>query len=334
MPKILVTGAGGYIGSIASYLFLQNNYEIVAVDNFMRGYQQPLEELQKMYGPEKIRFYAYDLKKDLSELFEKEKNIDLVVHYAALCNVEESMKDPGIYFANDTWGCSNLIETMTKYGVNKLVFSSTCAVYGQSQYVPLDEKHPYGPISPYGESKRMAEQVIEWYGKLKGLNYVMLRYFNICGASDDGLFGDSKHPSYHLMQNAVRGALGIEPFNLTCPEVDTPDKTPIRDYINVVDLSEAHLAAVKYLMDGGESNVFNLGTGTGNSVMEIVKKVEEITGVKIDIQKGTPRTGDPAKLIASIEKAQSILKWQPKRTIADSVNSLVTWYKKHPQGWV
>lgn len=170
---------------------------------------------------------------------------------------------------------------MTKFQVKNIVFSSTCAVYGESTYIPIDEKHPINPISAYGESKRMSEKIIEWYAKLKGLRYLLLRYFNVCGASDDSIFGDSKKPSFHLMQNAIRGALGIEPFQLTYPEVETSDKSPIRDYVNIVDLNQAHLLGLEYLLKGGKSDVINLGTGSGNSVLEIIKKVEEITGKKL-----------------------------------------------------
>jgi UDP-glucose 4-epimerase len=199
--------------------------------------------------------------------------------------------------------------------------------------MPIDEKHPLNPSQPYGASKQMVEELIEWYGKLRKLNYVILRYFNVCGATDDGLIGDSKKPSSLLMQNAVRGALNIEPFALTCPEVNTPDKTPIRDYVNVVDLNEAHLKALGYLMNGKKSEIINLGTGTGNSVLEIVNKVKEITGAEFEIGKTAPREGDDAKKIADITKAKQVLGWVPNRTIADSVKSLTKWYKTHPRGW-
>ncbi len=318
---------------VATYLFLQKGYEVVGLDNLSRGYREPLEVLQEKFGKRNFRFYDADLRNDLTFVFQEEKNIDAVVHYAALCKVPESMQDPGAYFSNDTWGCANLVEHMTQNGIKNLVFSSTCAVYGESQYVPLDEKHPKNPISPYGDSKKMAEEIVQWYGKLKGLNYVMMRYFNVCGASDDSLLGDSKKPSYHLMQNAVRGALGIEPFELQCPKVDTPDGTPIRDYVNVVDLNEAHLLAVEYLFNGGESNVFNLGTGDGNSVMEIVNKVQEVTGTKMEIKEGETRAGDPARLFANNSKVKEVLGWNPKRSIEDSVKSLVAWYKARPNGW-
>jgi UDP-glucose 4-epimerase len=331
--KILITGAGGYIGSVSAYLFLQKGYQVAAIDNFSTGYEEPLKLLQDKFGIEKFRYYKANLQDDLSPIFDKETDIAAVVHYAASCFVDESMKNPGKYFTNNIGGSTNLMETMLEYGAKRLVFSSTCAVYGEAQYVPVDEVHPTVPLNPYGESKLMVEKIINWNSKLKGLNYVVLRYFNVCGASDDGLIGDSKKPSTLLVQNAVRGALGIEPFFLTSPEVDTPDKTTIRDYINVVDLNEAHLAAVDYLSTGGQSETINLGTGTGNSVKEIVSKVQEVTGVKFDIKTTTPREGEYAKMIAKIEKAKRVLNWTPKRTIEDSIKSLVAWYKSHPSGW-
>lgn len=333
MAKVLVTGAGGYIGSVATYLLLQNGHQVIAVDNFSTGYKKPLELLQQKFGKEKLEYTELDLQNDISPLFKEHKGIDIVLHYAASCLVDESMKKPEKYFENNIWGTLNLVERMTENGITKMIFSSTAAVYGEAQHVPIDENHPLKPINVYGESKLMAENIIRWFGQLKGLNFVLLRYFNVCGASDDGLIGDSKKPSTLLVQNAVRGALGIEPFKLTCPQVDTPDKTPIRDYVNVVDLNEAHLKAMDYLMKGGKSEIMNLGTETGISVTEIINKVQEETGKKFKIQKTTPREGDPARLVASVEKVKKILGWQPKRTIADSVRSLTLWYKDHPKGW-
>ncbi|NTU47229.1 UDP-glucose 4-epimerase GalE [Candidatus Roizmanbacteria bacterium] len=331
---ILITGAGGYIGSISTYLFLQNGYRVIALDNFQTGYRKPLEILLEKFGSEALHIYEQDLHENLDSLFEKETDIAAVIHYAASCLVDESMKNPYKYFYNNTYGTLNLLETLVRHQVKNFVFSSTCAVYGESQYVPLDEQHPTNPNNPYGESKRMVEKLIEWYGSLKGINYTILRYFNVCGAADDGLIGDSKKPSVLMVQNAVRGALGIEPFYITCGEVDTPDKTPIRDYINVVDLNEAHLKAVEYLLNGGKSEIINLGTGTGSSVLEIVKAVEEVTQVALPMQKATePRIGEAARMIAAIGKAKQVLQWEPKRTLIQTVDSLVKWYAAHPHGW-
>ncbi len=334
MSKILVTGAGGYIGSVATYLLLQKGFEVVALDNYITGYMQPLELLQKKFGKNKLRFYRQDLKKDLDSFFKKEKNIEAVLHYAAHCMVDESMSNPAKYFNNNVCGTNNLLQALIKWDIKNIVFSSTCAVYGEAEYVPVDEKHPTLPSNPYGESKRMVEKMLEWYGKLEKLNYLILRYFNVCGASDDGLIGDSKRPSVLVVQNAVRGALGLEPFYLTCAKVDTPDQTPIRDYVNVVDLNEAHILALTHLLNGKKSTVINLGTGSGDSVLEIVNQVEKETGKTINKQLAAkPRQGEYAKMIADTSRAKTVLGWRPKRTLKDSVESLIKWYSSRPQGW-
>ncbi len=333
MKKILITGAGGYIGSVATHLLLQNDYEVVALDNFSTGFRGPLDVLKEKYGQMQLRYYESDLSGDLSPLFEKEKNIDAVLHYAANCSVNESMQNPQKYFSNNVCATQQFLTQILKNDIHRIVFSSTCAVYGEAEYVPIDEQHPTRPANPYGESKRMAEILLGWYSELKGLNHVILRYFNVCGAADDGLIGDAKKPSVHLMQNAVRGALGIEPFYLTCGTYETPDGTPVRDYVNVVDLNLAHLKALEYLMQGGKSETINLGTGMGNSVREVVKKVEEITGKQIRVDTGEARKGEYATMVASIEKANRILGWKPVRTLQQSVESLVKWYSSRPHGW-
>jgi len=329
--KVLVTGAGGYIGSITTYQLLQKDYQVVAVDNFSTGYIKPLEVLQEKFG-DKLSFYNLSTQGDLSKVF-KENNIASIIHFAASCLVDESMKDPQKYFTNNVSGTINLLKYALENNVKNIVFSSTCAVYGEAEYIPIDENHPTNPTTPYGLSKRMVEQILQWYQKIYGLKFISLRYFNVCGASDDSLIGDSKNPSVLLVQNAVRGALNIEPFFLTCPEVDTPDKTPIRDYVNVVDLAEAHIKALEYLLNDGNSAFINLGTGTGSSVLEIVEAVQKVTGVKFEINKGQSRQGETAKMIADIKKAKQVLGWEPQRSIEDSIKSLVKWYKNHPKGW-
>jgi UDP-glucose 4-epimerase len=333
MDTILVTGAGGYIGSHACYTLLKQGYSVVGVDNFQTGYRQPLEFFASEF-PSQFKYREVSLlTDDLSLLFTEYTEISTVIHFAASCSVDESMKNPSKYFTNNVQSCVRLMDAMKDAKVSRLIFSSTCALYGPPEYIPVDEKHPTNPESPYGESKLLAEKIIRWYGKLFGMQYVILRYFNVCGASDDGRIGDSKKPSLLLVQNAVRGAMNIEPFSLTCGPVDTPDGTPIRDYINVNDLVEAHAAALEYLKKGGESTLINLGTGTGNSVKEIVNAVQKITGVAFPVQKGAARQGESAKIVADTKKAHDLLGWTAKRTIEDSVQSLRTWYTTHPNGW-
>lgn len=334
MKKILITGAGGYIGSVACSLFLDNGYEVVGVDNYVRGFAGPLQALQDKHGEDKIRFYKVDIRNGIDEVLAKEANVDTVIHYAAFCNVGESELHPELYFGNNISTTVALLESMKEHGLKKLVFSSTCSIYGEPQTEFFDETHPISPQShPYSESKYMSERVIDWYYKIYGINYIFLRYFNVCGATDDGSIGDSKKPSFHLMQNAVRGALGIAEFKLTCPKVNTPDGTPIRDYVNVVDLNNAHIKAVEYLQTRTEPDVFNLGTGVGNSVMEIVAAVKKITGKEFGLGTGELRKGDVSRAVASNKKITSVLGWQPTHSLEDSVKSLVTWYTNHPNGW-
>lgn len=334
MSKILVTGGAGYIGSHAVKLLLEKKYQVAVVDNLCRGYRQPIAALQKKFGRSSLKFYRADLRneKEMVKVFTQEKP-EAVLHFAALCLVNESVEKPEKYFENNVYGSLNLLKAMILQKTKYLVFSSTCAVYGESKYLPVDEKHPLSPANPYGESKLITEKMISWIGERHGIRQVMLRYFNVSGASSDGTIGDSKKPSQLLIQNAVRGALKIEPFKLVCPKVKTRDGTPVRDYVNVEDLAEAHLKALDYLKRGNQSDIFNLGTGQGSSVLEIIKQVQEITGTKFKINKGKVRKGEYAEVYADIKKAKSKLGWRSKRTIKDSINSLVKWYQKHPNGW-
>jgi UDP-glucose 4-epimerase len=331
---ILITGGAGYIGSHAAMVALEAGETVAIVDSLVRGWKELVDELTKKYGEEKVKFYQIDLKnrEEIERVMEEVKPTG-VMHFGALCLVNESMEKPELYFENNVGGTLNLLVAMEKAGVKNLVFSSTCAVYGETQYLPVDEKHATNPVNPYGESKLLAEKEIKWFGALKGINYVIFRYFNVAGAADDGSIGDSKKPSQLLMQNAVRGALGIEPFSLTCPSVPTRDGTPVRDYIHVVDLAGAHVKALKYLADGGSSEIINLGTGKGNTVLEIVEAVKKGTGVDFEVGKAEPRKGEYAEIYANNTKAKEVLGWEPQRGIDKAVESLVTWYKNRPQGW-
>ena len=327
---ILITGGAGYIGSHAVKLFLEKGHKVIVFDNLSRGWREPMEILKKI-GP--LEFIKGDLreKKDVEKVF-KGRKIAAVLHFAALCSVNESMEQPELYFENNVLGSLNLFEAMRKAGVKNIIFSSTCATYGETKYLPVDEKHPQEPANPYGESKLLTEKMLRWFGALHGFRYVILRYFNVCGAASDGSIGDSKKPSLLLMQNAVRGAMGIEPFFYTCPAVKTPDKTPIRDYIDVEDLAEAHFLAFEHLNRQGKSQILNLGNGRGFSVKEIVSQVEKSFGVKMPKKKAPARKGEYAEIFADSRKAQKILKWKPKKSLSESIESLKKWYENRPLG--
>ena len=333
--KILVTGAGGYIGSVASELLLKAGFDLVCLENFVRGYRAPLELLQSRYGVERLILEEADLAtSDLNTIFARHQ-IEAVMHFAALLNVGESMHMPVEYFSNNIVGTQRLIEAMHHASVRQLVFSSSCTVYGNAQYLPLDEAHPVvQPESVYGASKKICEDMLSWYSKLGILEYVALRYFNVCGATDDGQIGDSKRPSFHLMQNAVLGAMGLREFTFNYATVDTPDGSPIRDYVNVVDLGEAHVAALQFLQREKRTEIFNLGTGTGNSVLEIVNMVKQVTGKDFSVAPDpNRRTGEADRMVADYRKAEKLLGWKPKRSLEQSVQSLITWYSSHPTGW-
>lgn len=331
MKKLLVTGGAGYIGSHAVLELLSQNRPVVIFDNLERGYAEAVSELQKI-GP--VEFVRGDLRSeaDLEKLF-NEHDIETVLHFAALCTPDESVSHPAMYYENNVAGTANLLEAMKRHGVDKIIFSSTCTVYGETKDLPVDETHPLGPINPYGHSKLLAEEVIAYYGRLVGIRSVIFRYFNVCGADAEGRIGDSKRPSQLLMQNAVRGALGLEPFAYTCPPAQTPDGTPIRDYIDVRDLVAAHAAGVDYLEKGGESVILNLGSGEGRSVRQIVQAVEQSLGVIIPEKAGKVRQGEHDEIYADPAKAAKTLGWKASRSLEDSISGLVAWYQRHPQGY-
>jgi UDP-glucose 4-epimerase len=333
MKTILVTGGAGYIGSHNVYLLAKKGYHVIILDNLTRGFRQCIEFLQQQF-PGQIEYEQIDLL-DLNALqeFFKRHEIDAVIHFAAYCSVNEASEFPEMYYTNNVMGSLNLITTMLENNVGDIIFSSSCATYGDSEYLPLDESHPNKPLNAYGNSKYITELMLKHHSRYNVLRYIILRYFNVCGAQEDGLIGDSKRPSFHLMQNAVKGALGLEKFEFTYPKVDTPDGSPIRDYVNVMDLASAHVMALEYLDKEHTSNIFNVGTGTGISVKEIVDKVEEITGKKIEGVTGKTRKGDADKVYASIDKIRMTIRWKPTHSIEDSVNSLIKWYTSHPHGW-
>ena len=325
---ILVCGGAGYIGSHVVRQLVAAGEEVIIADNLSTGHRAAINPA--------VKFYECDIrdKAALKKIFAENK-IEAVFHFAAFIEAGESVQLPLKYFNNNVYGMQILLEAMTESGVDKIIFSSSAAVYGEPERIPIDELDKTEPTNPYGESKLIMEKMIRWVSAAQGVRYVSLRYFNASGASEDASIGEDHHPESHLIPLILQVPRGkrdhITVFGTDYP---TPDGTCIRDYIHVVDLADAHLCALNYLRGGGESNFFNLGTGHGFSVKEIIDAAEKVTGLKIKKEFGARRAGDPARLIASGEKARKILKWTPR---FDDVEKIIAtawkWHTTHPNGY-
>ncbi|MFL6446446.1 MAG: UDP-glucose 4-epimerase GalE [Bryobacteraceae bacterium] len=313
MPTILVTGGAGYIGSHTRHFLEKQGYSVLVVDNLGRGHREAV--------PAAI-LHTLDLRETdkLAGLLE-EHRIDAVIHFAAYIAVGESTKDPLLYFDNNVGGSLSLLEAMGKVGVKRLVFSSTAAAYGTPARVPITEDEPYAPINPYGESKVIVERMLEWLDRYQDFSSVRLRYFNACGAEPKAGLGERHDPETHLIPLILRAVQTGSPVTLFGDDYPTEDGTCIRDYIHVSDLAEAHIFAVEHLLKGGASNVFNVGTGSGHSVKEVVSSVERVTGKKVPFIMGPRREGDPASLVADSSKLQKTLGWKPHRADLDRIVS-------------
>ncbi|MBQ3310604.1 UDP-glucose 4-epimerase GalE [bacterium] len=321
---ILITGAAGYIGSHTAINFLNNGYEVVVFDNLENGHIQTVNALKKIGN---VHFVQGDLRNisDIESVFEKYK-IDAVIHFAAFALVGESVENPAKYYRNNVFGTMNLLDIMVKYDVKKIVFSSTCATYGEPKYTPIDENHPQNPINPYGNSKLCVEYMLKDYDVAYGLKSIRLRYFNVAGCDEEARVGEWHEPETHLVPNILKSTFGNgKKFKIFGNDYDTVDGTCIRDYVNVEDLAEAHRLAYKYLCDNNESNVFNLGTEQGDSVKQVFDTCEKVLNRKIDVEIVERRPGDPAKLYANASKAKQILGWSPKRTLENSIQSAYKW---------
>jgi len=329
MKHVFITGGAGFIGSHVVKLYLENGYKVTVFDDLSHGFKQATDILSELGDLDFIKG-DISIPNDLKNAFSK-NSFDTVLHIAALASVNDSVEKPEDYFRTNVYGTLNVLEAMKNAKVKQLIFSSTCSVHGKAEYTPMDEQHPTHPTNPYSESKLIDEKIIPWFERAHGIKHVILRYFNVCGS--DGMVGDSKKPSVLLLQNAVRGAMNIEPFYYTCPKVNTPDGTPIRDYIDVRDIASAHLLANKYLDDGKESSTFNLGTGKGYSVKEIVREVEKYFDVALPEKKGTIRKGEYEEVFADNKKAKEVLGWEPKFSLKESIESLKSWYSKFPNGY-
>lgn len=325
---ILVLGGAGYIGSHAVKMLIESGETVVVVDNLETGHLEAIHEKAKFYNVDMRDFSAFE------KVF-KENSIKSVMHFSANSLVGESTQLPLKYFENNVSGAVNLLQLMNAYGVKKIVFSSTAAVYGEPKSVPIFEDSDTVPTSPYGESKLMVEKMLRWADVAHGIKFVSLRYFNVAGAEPKGEIGEAHGVETHLIPLILQVPLGKRShINIYGDDYPTKDGTPIRDYIHVVDLIDAHIKALEYLNEGNESNIFNLGSGEGFSVYEIIDVAKQITGKDIPAVVTERRAGDPSILIASSEKAERLLGWKPKYTdVYTIIKDAWNWHKNHPDGF-
>lgn len=321
---ILVTGGAGYIGSHTVINLVNAGYDIVVFDNLETGHIETVETLKQIGN---IKFIKGDLRniEDINKVFETYE-IEAVVHFAAFSLVGESVINPLKYYRNNTFGTLNLLESMISHNVKKIVFSSTCATYGEPEYTPIDEKHPQNPINAYGASKLMIERMMKDFDDAYGLKSIKLRYFNVAGCDKNSRVGEWHEPESHLIPNILKSTFGEgKTFKIFGDDYDTPDGTCIRDYVNVEDLAQAHRLALEYLKRENKSDVFNLGTEQGDSVKNIFDACERVLNKTISVEVVDRRPGDPAKLFANANKAKSVLNWHPERTIENSIESAYNW---------
>jgi len=304
MPKILVTGGAGYIGSITAHLLVRRGYSVVVVDDLSRGHEHNVARLP---------FHKLTLADTsaLAHLLASEA-VDAVIHFAAYIAVGESTQKPELYFSNNIGSTLSLLTAMAQTNVKRLVFSSTAAVYGTPAVVPIREDSPFAPVSPYGESKVMIEKILGWLDPYRGLRSIALRYFNACGSDPESGLGEDHDPETHLIPLLLRAVVSGNPVTIFGDDYETPDGTCIRDYIHVTDLAEAHVLALEKLLTGGASDSFNAGTGEGHSVMEVLRAVEEVTGRTVPYEVGPRRAGDAPVLVANSDKLQRTLGWKPR----------------------
>lgn len=323
---ILVTGGAGYIGSATVELLRENGEKVVVLDNLVYGHRRAVDA--------DIPFYQGDAgDPDLVKRIVAEHGVRACIHFAAYAYVGESVQDPAKYFHNNTVQTNSLLNALIESDVKKFVFSSTCASYGDPLKIPIDEDHPQKPVNPYGWSKFMTERILESYDPAYGLKFVALRYFNAAGATEK--CGEHHDPETHLIPNILKAAAGQLPFvSVFGDDYDTPDGTCIRDYIHIRDLADAHLRALKYLENGGDSAKINLGNGLGFSVLEVIETVKKVTGKDFQVKIEPRRAGDPDRLIADATKAGEVLNWQPQFTELEKiVASAWEWKSKNLKGY-
>lgn len=325
---ILVLGGAGYIGSHTVYALIEKGVDVVVIDNLETGHIEAVHE--------KARFYKGDIRDRafVDSVLDKEK-IDAVIHFAANSLVGESMVNPLKYYDNNVNGTKVLLQSMVAHGLDKIVFSSTAATYGEPEKVPILETDRTEPTNTYGETKLAMEKMFKWTDRAHGLKYVSLRYFNACGAHVSGKIGEAHSPETHLIPLILQVPLGQREYiSIFGDDYDTSDGTCIRDYIHVTDLAQAHILAVDYLMKGNESNIFNLGNGVGFTVKEVIDTARKVTEHEIPAKIAERRAGDPARLIASSDKARQVLLWKPEHAdLEEIISTAWNWHKNHPNGY-
>ncbi|MEO6729279.1 MAG: UDP-glucose 4-epimerase GalE [Candidatus Dojkabacteria bacterium] len=327
MRKILVSGGAGYIGSHMVKSLLEHGYDVTVWDNFSNSSLKNLEKVQEITG-KKIEVVDIDLRKVIKQNL---LDIDTIVNFAALKSVGESVKDPLAYYENNVYGTVNLLNFAKANSINKFIFSSTSAVYGNAPTEVVNEETPTNPESPYGESKLMSEKVIRDTNKAFGINAVLLRYFNVAGNDDSGLIGDELKNPLNLIPRMIMAHLGYIDSKLQVfgDDYPTKDGTGVRDYIHVVDLVNAHIKAIEFLNNHKGVEVFNLGTGNGFSVLEIIKAFEEVTGEKLEYDMVPRRPGDVATTSTNTDKAAKFLDWKAEKDLKQMISSSWLWYTKH-----
>ena len=306
MKKVLVTGGAGYIGAHTVHHLIERGYDPIVVDNLSKGHRHNIDAR---------RLHVLDIAdtEALAQLMEGE-GVTSVVHFAAFIAVGESTRDPELYFSNNVGGSLSLLTAMQRAKVRRLVFSSTAAVYGTPERSPISEDLPFAPVSPYGESKVMVEKILKWLDQCRGLRSVALRYFNACGADPGAGLGEEHDPETHLIPLLLRAVRSGEPITLFGDDYDTPDGTCVRDYVHVGDLAEAHVLALDALVAGASSAAYNVGTGAGHSVLEVLRATEEVTGQKAPYVMGPRREGDPPVLVADADRLVRSFGWKPRFT--------------------
>jgi UDP-glucose 4-epimerase len=326
--NVLVTGGAGYIGSHVVEELRKTGFTPIVYDNLSTGHAAAVsEDVQLVEGD----IHNIEFLKHVIDRFE----IDAVMHFAASSLVGESMTNPAKYYFNNVEGTLHLLEAMRTSGVDKIVFSSTAAVYGEPTKTPIEESAPLNPTNVYGRTKVIIEKILADYSKAYGINYTALRYFNAAGASLDGHIGEDHNPESHLIPLILKTALGIRKnVAIFGTDYKTPDGTCLRDYIHVCDLATAHVLALKYLIKGGASTAFNLGSENGFSVREIIQTAKKVTGKDFPVTEEARRAGDPAVLVAASTKIQKELGWKPEHsTIAEIISTAWQWHQAHPQGY-